>query len=110
MPNSSSHEKGFFRALSILTLAPARAVQVYPQLCELAVEEFAELVSLAASNHVVLRALVPLQRVAEEFADDALVSRCQAHIQQEQVRITNAVQHLSPSQKRLNPPVAPRRS
>jgi hypothetical protein len=32
--------------------------------------------------------------VAEGFCDDALVLRCQARIEQEQLRITNAVQHL----------------
>ena len=32
---SSSHENVFLQALSILTLAPDRAGQVYPQLCEL---------------------------------------------------------------------------
>lgn len=94
MPIPSPHDKAFFRALSILTLAPSRAAQVYSQLCELTVDEFAELVSLADANHVVVRALVPLQSVAEEFRDEALVSRCQARIQQEQLRITNAVQHL----------------
>ncbi len=94
MPNSSSQDEAFFRALSILTLAPGHAAHVYPQLCELTVDEFAELVSLANANHVVLRALVPLQGVAEEFRDEALASRCQAHIQQEQLRIHNAVQHL----------------
>jgi len=93
-PICSSHEKTLLRALSILTLAPARASQVYPQLCELTEHEFAELVSLAEANHVVLRALVPLQSVAAEFGDEALVSRCRARIEQEQLRITNAVQHL----------------
>jgi hypothetical protein len=94
MPTFSSHEKAYLRALSILTLAPAGAGQVYPQLCELTDREFAEFVSLANANHVVLRALAPLQSVAAEVGDEALVSRCQACIEQEQLRVANAVQHL----------------
>jgi hypothetical protein len=94
MQISSSHEKALFRALSILTLAPTRAAQIYSQACELTEAEFAELVSLASSNHVVLRALMPLQAVAEELGDDVLASRCRDRIKQEQLRIHNAVQHL----------------
>ncbi len=94
MPISSSHEKAFLGALSILTLAPAHASQVYPLLCELTEREFAELVALAEANHVVLRALMPLQSVAAEMGDDALVSRTQVRIEQERLRTTNAVQHL----------------
>jgi hypothetical protein len=94
MTISSSQEKVLFEALSTLTLAPAHAEQAYPHICELGDQEFAELTSLADSNHVVLRALVPLQNVAAQLGDTALVSRCQSRIDQERLRITNAVQHL----------------
>jgi len=90
----SSQENAFFHALSTLTLAPSHTDQVYSQFAELTEQEFAGLVSLADSNHVVLRALVPLQSLAERFGDAALVSRCQTHIIRERLRITNAVQHL----------------
>ena len=75
-------------------MAPDHAGQVYPQLCELTENEFAELASLADSNHVVLRALEPLQNMAQKCGDTVLASRCQACIQQEKLRIINAVQHL----------------
>ena len=91
---SSSHQNVLLQALSTLTLAPDHAGQVYPQLCELTENEFAELASLADSNHVVLRALEPLQNMAQKCGDTVLASRCQACIQQEKLRIINAVQHL----------------
>jgi len=94
MPNFGTHEKAFLRALSVLALAPSRAAQVYPQLCELTNSEFTELVSLANAHHVVLRALVPLQAMATEFGDEPLALRCQAQIEQEQLRTANAVQQL----------------
>lgn len=89
-----SKEHTFFQALSTLALAPSRAEQIYPKLCELSDLEFAELTSLADSNHVLLRALIPLQKMAEILGDSGLVSRCQARIEQEELRITNAIQHL----------------
>jgi hypothetical protein len=94
MTLSSTQETTFFQALSILTLAPFRAAEVYPQLSALSEAEFSELVSLADSNHVVLRALVSLQNVADRFGDQALVARCRQRIEHEQLRITNAMQHL----------------
>jgi len=90
----STQEITFFQALSTLTLAPFRAAEVYPQLSALAEPAFTELTSLANSNHVVLRALVSLQNVADRFGDTALVARCRARIEHEQLRITNAIQHL----------------
>lgn len=94
MPTSNSQEDGFLQALSTLALAPNRAEQVYPQLSALSDSEFDQLTSLADSNHVVLRALIPLRSVAAHFEDSELVSRCEARIDQERLRIVNAVQHL----------------
>ncbi len=82
------------QALLTLTLAPARAEEVYPLLSKLSDQEFGELASLADANHVVLRALLPLQQVAAHLGDTALVARCQARIEQEQLRVSNAIQHL----------------
>jgi hypothetical protein len=81
-------------ALSLLTLAPSRAEQVYTQLRDLSDADFAELVSLADSNHVVLRALLPLQQMADERGDTALAERCAKCIERERQRIANAIQHL----------------
>jgi len=94
MKTSTTQETAMMQALLTLTLAPPRAEEVYPRLCELTDEEFGEFTSLADANHVVLRALLPLQSVAAHFGDTALVARCQARIEQEQLRISNAVQHL----------------
>ena len=69
MTTHSSRENAFVQALSTLTLAPERTGQVYPRLCELTEPEFAELTALADSNHVVLRALEPLQTMAGTLDD-----------------------------------------
>jgi len=94
MAISSTQEAAFIHALSVLTLAPSRAEQVYPQLSQLSEAEFAELVSLADSNHVVLRALLPLQQMAEQSGNTVLAARCSLRITREKERIANAVQHL----------------
>jgi hypothetical protein len=94
MAISSTQETAFIHALSMLTLAPARAEQVYPMLSQLSVADFNEFVSLADSNHVVLRALLPLQQMSDRYDNRALSSRCAARIEQERQRIANAVQHL----------------
>jgi len=94
MTTTSSQENSFLQALSTLSLAPARAAQVYPALCNLTEQQFSELVSLADSNHVLLRALQPLQEVAVQFGDAPLIARCQTSIEKEKLRISNAVQHL----------------
>jgi hypothetical protein len=94
MTTHSSRENAFVQALSTLTLAPERAGKIYSRLCELTEPEFAELTALADSNHVVLRALEPLETMAGSLDDTALFSRCQSRIAQEKFRISNAVQHL----------------
>jgi hypothetical protein len=91
---SSNQEKTYFKALSTLTLAPARCEQVFPTLSILSEQEFDECIALADSNHVVMRALAPLQKVAERLGDAQLAARCRARIEQENARIDNAVQHL----------------
>jgi hypothetical protein len=94
MTMPSAQENGCFEALSTLTLAPARAEEVYPLLSSLSESEFADLTSLADANHVVLRALIPLQDMANRLGNEALVLRCQTRINQERARVANAVQHL----------------
>ncbi|MDR3726378.1 MAG: hypothetical protein P4K86_04985 [Terracidiphilus sp.] len=94
MTISSTQETAFIHALSMLTLAPARAEHVYPTLSQLGEAEFNEFVSLADSNHVVLRALLPLQQMADQWENHALSNRCTLRIAQERQRIANAVQHL----------------
>ena len=78
----------------MLTLAPARAEHVYPTLSQLSEAEFNEFVSLADSNHVLLRALLPLQQMADQWENRALSYRCTLRIEQERQRVANAVQHL----------------
>jgi hypothetical protein len=94
MAISSTQETAFIHALSMLTLAPARAEHVYPTLSQLSEAEFNEFVSLADSNHVLLRALLPLQQMADQWENRALSYRCTLRIEQERQRVANAVQHL----------------
>jgi hypothetical protein len=94
MTSSGIQEKSYFKALSTLTLAPARGEQVYPFLSALNQQQFDELASLADSNHVVMRAFTPLQLVAERNGDTQLAGLCRQRIAQEKQRIDNAVQHL----------------
>jgi hypothetical protein len=95
MAITHTQEVSFIQALSTLTLAPERAEQFYPQLRQLSDADFSELVSLADSNHVVLRALLPLRTMAERFDDAVTAARCHSCIEQERQRVTNALQHLS---------------
>jgi hypothetical protein len=95
MATSSTQETNFIHALSMLTLAPERGEEVYPLLRLLKEDEFAEFVSLADSNHVVLRALQPLKELAERSGDKALATQCGFSIHDEQLRIANAVRHLA---------------
>jgi hypothetical protein len=94
MAISSTQETAFIHALSMLTLAHARAEHVYPTLSQLSEAEFNEFVSLADSNHVLLRALLPLQQMADQWENRALSYRCTLRIEQERQRVANAVQHL----------------
>ncbi|PSH03292.1 MAG: hypothetical protein CXZ00_12875 [Acidobacteria bacterium] len=94
MAITSFQETAFIQALSSLTLAPDRAPQAYALLSALGEYDFNQLTSLADSHHVVLRALTPLQSIAERSGNHELISRCQARINQEHLRISNAVRHL----------------
>jgi hypothetical protein len=94
MSSSNAQEKSYFQALSTLTLAPTRAEQLYPWFSALNTPEFEDFVALADCNHVVLRALIPLQTVGEQHGDAPLAARCRQRIEQEQLRIANALRHL----------------
>jgi hypothetical protein len=94
MTIAGSHEKTLLQALSTLCLAPSRAEQVYPTISALTEQEFAELISLADCNHVLLRALAPLHDVAERLGDSQLAARCHSRIEQEKLRIHRAVRQL----------------
>lgn len=87
-------EKALLEALSKLTLVPSICEGAYEFLAAIGEHEFAELVSLADANHVVLRALTPLQAAAEQHGNCTLVHLCETNIAQEQQRINNAVEQL----------------
>jgi hypothetical protein len=94
MKRSQAAESEAIHVLSLLTLAPVRAAEVYPHLCKMGDAEFAGLLLLADANHVVIRALHPVMEMAAERGHTALHARCAQRIAQEKARIANAVVYL----------------
>lgn len=87
-------EQTLLEVLLTLTLALDRADEVHSRLTGLTEQGFKQLASLANANHVVLRALAPLQDAAEQHGNLTIARLCEAHIALEQQRIRNAVEHL----------------
>src|SRR5690349_503508 len=56
--------------------------------------EFTKVLELANKHHVVMRALPRLEAAAADRGDGQLQSRCQAAVEQEKKRISNAVEWL----------------
>lgn len=61
---TTQKEKSLLHALSVLTLSPGRAPEVLPLLADLDEEGRLEVLSLADSHHVVVRAIAALQATA----------------------------------------------
>lgn len=80
-------------ALSLLTLAPSKAESAVLYIAGLSEAERNELVSLADSNHVVVRAMQVLAQYAEQHPD--LAKWANDVLSQEQQRIQNALTFLS---------------
>ena len=90
----SPKEKAHIEALSTLTLNPAKAAGVLNHLASLTSEERRELISLADSNHVVIRALEPLAKAAALAGGAGLQRWSEDAIASEQARIANALENL----------------
>ena len=93
-PVSIARDKEHIYALSLLTLDPSRASLALEHVAALDEKERSYFLKLADSHHVVLRALEPLQKAAEENSQPAIASWCAAEIALERRRITNAIAHL----------------
>ena len=85
----------YIHALSLLTLNPDQAEQSVRYVAGLSPEEREQFLSLADSNHVVLRALEPLHRAAVANGDVVLAQWANDAMQREHARIDNAVGKLS---------------
>jgi hypothetical protein len=86
-----AREKDFVQALSILTITPQRADSAAYILRDLDDHQRAELLSLADSHHVVVRALQAL----EPAAVGAMQSWIKSSLVAEYARIQNALEHLT---------------
>lgn len=94
---SASQEKVHIHVLSILTLNPTNAASVGDALrhvASLTKSERDEFISLANSNHVIVRALEPLAAAAAQAGNTELQSWAQETIAKEEARISNALPFL----------------
>ena len=89
-----SREKEHIHTLSELTLSPSRASEALACVSSLNQQERAELVSLADSNHVVMRAFEPLRMAALASGDSAILNWVEGIKERETARIANALRYL----------------
>ena len=94
MASGSLKEKAHIEALSILTLNPANVASAMLHVASLTNEERDEFLSLANSNHVVVRALQPLSKAAAASGNRPLQIWAEEAIASEKARIANALEHL----------------
>jgi Uncharacterised nucleotidyltransferase len=87
-------DKEHIYALSLLTLNATRAIDALEHVASLDDAEKSNLLTLANSHHVVLRALQPLESVARKAGNIAIADWCATEIAKEKARISNAVKHL----------------
>src|SRR3954467_1170361 len=94
MAVAPSNEKQVIRALSLLTLNPDNAGDALDYLAGLSPKDRDEFLSIADSNHVIIRSLEPLSRLAERAGNTELSAWAKAAIEKEQRRIANALPYL----------------
>ena len=114
MAAALSNEKEMVHVMSLLTLAPQRAEEAFAVLARWSEAERGEFISLADSNHVVLRALEPVREMAVREERHSSISTdgtaalagnpvavangiqdwAGEHIEREKARIANALRHL----------------
>src|SRR5215208_7889395 len=94
MAVASSNDKQVIRALSLLTLNPENAGDALAYIAALSAKERDEFLSIADSNHVIIRSLEPLSRLAERAGNKELSDWANAAIDKEQRRIANALPYL----------------
>jgi hypothetical protein len=87
-------EKDHLHALSALTLNPSNVVDAVKYVAGLPADQHSELLSLADSHHVVVRALEPVRATALALGDIDLANWAAAAIAKERARIDNALNWL----------------
>jgi hypothetical protein len=94
MATAVANEREHIQALSQLTLNPSASAEAIRHIAALAPAERDELVSLADSNHVIIRALQPIVNGAVSLNFPELAQWAQAAIDKERARIMNALSKL----------------
>src|SRR5688572_5270609 len=95
MTEQKNREQQNIHALSVLTLNPNKVEEVLPYLAGLTVEEREDLLKLADSHHVILRALTPVQNATLSNGHSDLGVWAADAIEGEQARIANALDFLN---------------
>ena len=93
MTNSSTMNHRLQELLQFV-LSPANSKELLDSLATLDYEQFDDFVSLLDKNHVLVRALTPLQELATSAGDSCLVDRILAALAAEHERIREALQSL----------------
>jgi hypothetical protein len=98
LATSIQNEKEHVQALSLLALAPDRAAGAVRYVESLTPESREQLIELADSHHVVVRSLLPIM---QHSTSPSLKAWAQQKLDQEDARISNALQHLDRITKAL---------
>jgi hypothetical protein len=94
-------EKEHLHALSALTLNPSNVVDAVKYVASLSDDERQDLLSLADSHHVIIRALEPVRATALALGNVDLAGWAGAAISKERSRIANALNWLEQICKEL---------
>jgi len=94
MSEKNATEQSYIDALSRLALNPENSEEGYRFVAGLSDQERTELLSLADSNHVILRALKPVYERATRDKNLQLAAWAENSIAQERKRIGNMLEHM----------------
>jgi putative nucleotidyltransferase-like protein len=95
MAELQTRDQQNIHALSVLSLSPSQVDTVIPYLSGLNQAEREDFLKLADSHHVVLRALTPVQNATLSNGHSELSAWAAAAIENEQARISNALEFLN---------------
>src|SRR3954465_12922910 len=94
MSATNAHEHSYIDSLSQLTLNPKNSERAYEFVSDLSDQERTELLSLADSNHVILRALKPVYEYATRAKNLQLAAWAENSMTVERARIANMLEHM----------------
>jgi hypothetical protein len=94
MSERNAAEQSYIDALSQLTLNPENSGGAYRFVVDLSDQERSELLSLADSNHVILRALKPVYEQAARAKSLPLAAWAENSMTDERNRIANMLDHM----------------